>query len=139
MLLLAALPILAPIVHAETAIQAGQWEKTEKVTLNGRALPPRPQKICLEPGEASLERLLLITADEATARGCDRNVSATGPGQVKMSMTCPATDAEPAVSTTMDLKFTPTGYEGAGTVEVMSKEHEGKGTSQLSGQRLGDC
>lgn len=131
--------MLAPTVHAETAIQAGRWEKTEKVTLDGRALPPRSQKVCLEAGEASLERLLLITADEAAARGCNRNVSAAGPAQVKMSMTCPATDTEPAVNTTMDLIFTPTSYEGSGAVEVKAKGHESKGSSLLSGERLGDC
>jgi hypothetical protein len=135
----AVLSMLASMAHAETPIQAGQWEKTEKVTLDGSALPSRPRKICLKAGEASLERLLMITADEATARGCKSEVSAPGPGLVRMSMTCPANDTEPAISTTMDLKFTPTSFEGSGTVEVKAKDHESKGTSLLSGKRVGDC
>jgi hypothetical protein len=139
MLPIVVLSMLVTAAHAETPIQAGEWEKTEKVTLDGNALPSRPQKICLKAGEASLERLLMITADEATARGCTRSVSAPGPGLVKMSMTCPANDTEPAVSATMDLKFTPTSFEGSGTVEVKAKDHESKGTSLLSGKRVGDC
>jgi hypothetical protein len=139
MLPIVVLSMLVTAAHAETPIQAGEWEKTEKVTLDGNALPSRPQKICLKAGEASLERLLMITADEATARGCTRSVSAPGPGLVKMSMTCPANDTEPAVSATMDLKFTPTSFEGSGTVEVKAKDHESRGTSLLSGKRVGDC
>jgi hypothetical protein len=139
MLPIVVLSMLVTAAHAETPIQAGEWEKTEKVTLDGNALPSRPQKICLKAGEASLERRLMITADEATARGCTRSVSAPGPGLVKMSMTCPANDTEPAVSATMDLKFTPTSFEGSGTVEVKAKDHESKGTSLLSGKRVGDC
>jgi hypothetical protein len=136
----AALSLLAPMAHAETPIQAGLWERTEKVTLDGKELPSRSQKICLKAGEASLERLMLITADEAAARGCDRNVSAPGPGLVRMSMSCPASDAEPAVGAAMELKFTPTSFEGSGTEEIKAKDgHDGKGTSLLSGKRLGDC
>ncbi len=138
--LIAALSMLAPMAQAETPIQAGLWEKTEKVTLDGNALSPRSQKICLKSGEASLERLMLITADEAVARGCDRNVSAPVPGQVKMSMSCPASDTEPSIGAAMELKLTPTSFEGSGTVQIKAKDgHESKGTSQLSGKRLGDC
>jgi hypothetical protein len=137
---LAALSLLASMAHAETSIQAGLWERTEKVTLDGKASSPRSQKICLKAGEASLERLVLITADEATARGCDSTVSAQGPGLVRMSMSCPASDTEPAISATMELKFTPTSFEGSGTVETKAKDgHDDKGTSVLSGKRLGDC
>lgn len=139
MLPIAALSMLAPMARAETAIQAGLWEKTEKVTLDGRALRSRPQQICLKADEASLERLLMITADEAIARGCKSSVSAPGPGRVKMSVTCPENETEAAVSTMLDLKFTPTSYEGSGTVEVKAKGHESKATSLLSGMRLGDC
>ena len=40
----------------------------------------------------------------------------------------------------MELKFTPTSFEGSGTVEIKAKDgHDGKGTSLLSGKRLGDC
>jgi hypothetical protein len=138
--LAAALALFPPIAHAETPIQAGLWEKTEQVMLDGKESSSRPQKICLKAGEASLERLVLITADEATARGCKSSVSAPGPGLVNMSMSCPASDGEPAVGAAMALKFTPTSFEGSGTVEIKAKDgHEGKGTSLLSGKRLGDC
>ncbi len=128
------------MAHAETPIEAGLWEKIEKVTLDGNALPSRSQKICLKAGEASLERLVLITADEAAARGCKSSVSAPGPGLVSMSMSCPASDIEPAIGAAMELKFTPTSFEGSGTVEIKAKDGRGgKGTSLLSGKRLGDC
>lgn len=136
----AALSTIAAIAHAETPIQPGLWEKSEKVTLDGKATPAGPRKICLKPEEATLERLLLITADEATARGCTRSVTAAGPGGVRMSMSCPPGDNEPGVSATMELKFTPTTFEGSGTVEIKAKDgHVGKGTSLLSGKRIGDC
>jgi hypothetical protein len=132
--------VLVPTAHAETPIQAGLWEKTEKLTLEGKELAPRSHRICLAAGEASLERLVLITADEAAARGCTISVSVPGPGLVKMSMACPASDTEPAVDAAMELKFTPTSFEGSGTVETRTKDrHDGKGTSLISGKRLGDC
>ena len=58
-----ALSLLEAVAHAETPIEAGLWDRTERVILDGKALPSRSQKICLEAGEASLERLMLITAD----------------------------------------------------------------------------
>jgi hypothetical protein len=128
------------MAHAETPIEPGLWEKTEKVTVDGKELSPRSQKICLKAGEATLERLMLITADEAAARGCNNSVSAPGPGLVKMSMSCHASDTGPAIGAAMDLKFTPTSFEGTGTVETKAKDgHADKGTSLLSGKRLGDC
>jgi hypothetical protein len=137
---IAALSVLASVAHAETPIQAGLWEKTERVTLDDRTSSPRPQKVCLKAEEASLERLVLITDDEARARGCDRSVSAPGPGLARMSMSCPASDAEPAINASMELKFTPTSFEGSGTVEIKAKDgRENKGTSLLTGKRLGDC
>jgi len=134
-LLLLALP-----AQADIPIQPGLWEKIEKVTLDGKELSSRTHKICLGPGEATLERLVLITADEAAARGCSSSVSTQGPGLVGMSMSCPASDTEPAVGAAMELKFTPTSFEGSGTVEIKARDgYDGKGTSLLSGKRLGDC
>jgi hypothetical protein len=136
----AALSMLAPVAHAETSIQTGLWEKTEKVTLDGKEQSPRSQKICLKAGEASLDRLVLMTAEEAAARGCTISVASPGSGRVRASMTCPASDSEPAVGAAMELNFTPTSFEGSGTVEIRARDgREGKGTSLLSGRRLGDC
>ena len=137
---IAALSMLAPIAHAETPIQAGLWERAENVTLDGYSLPPRSQKICLKAGEANLERLMLITADEAMARGCHSNVSSPGPVLIRISISCPASDTEPAIVATMELEFTPTSFEGSGTVEIKAKDgRDSKRTSLLSGRRLGDC
>jgi hypothetical protein len=135
-----ALFLLVPMAQAETPVQAGLWERTEKVTLDGKELPARSHRICLKAGEANLERLVLITADEAAARGCNSSVSEQGSGLVRMSMSCPASDAEPAVDATMELKFTPTSFDGTGTVAIKTRNgDDSKGTSLLSGKRLGDC
>jgi hypothetical protein len=132
--------LLVPMAQAETPVQAGLWERTEKVTLDGKELSSRSHRICLKNGEASLERLVLITADEAAARGCKSSVSAQAPGLVRMSMSCPANETEPAIDARMELKFTPTSFEGSGTVEIKARDgHDGKGTSLLSGKRVGDC
>jgi len=134
-LLAAAIP-----ARADVSVQAGLWSKTETVTVDGTKVPSQPLSVCLKAGEASLERLVLITADEATSRGCDRSVSTPGPELVRMSMSCPASDSEPAIGAAMELKFTPTSFEGSGTVEIKAKDgHGGKGTNLLSGKRLGDC
>jgi hypothetical protein len=136
----AALSMFVPAAHAETPIQPGLWEKTEKLWLDGEAVPSRPDQRCLKASDASLERLLLLADDEASARGCKREVSAPGPEQVKMSLSCPASDAGPALSVTLELKYAPTSFEGLGTIELKDKDgHQRKGTSQLSGKRLGDC
>lgn len=110
------------------------------MTLDGKELSPRSQKICLKSAEASLERLILLTADEAAARGCNTSVSVPASGSVRMSMSCSATDAEPAIAAVMELKFTPTSFEGSGTMEIKAKNgREETGKSRLSGKRLGDC
>jgi hypothetical protein len=137
---IAVLLLVVPTAHAETQIQAGLWEKTEKMTLDGKEPSPRSHKICLKAGEASLERLVLITADEAAARGCTISVSVAGPGLISMTMACPASETEPAINATMELKFTPISFDGSGTVVIKARDgHDGKGTSLLSGKRLGDC
>ena len=110
------------------------------MTLDGKEHSPRSHKMCLPAAEATLERLVLITADEAAARGCTSSVSAQGPGVVRMTMSCPASDTEPAIGATMELRFTPTSFEGTGTVEIKAKDgYDGKGSSRLVGKRLGDC
>jgi hypothetical protein len=139
-LLMAVLPLLAAGARAETAVQAGLWQKTEKVTVDGRDQPSRPRSICLEPGEASLERLLMMNDDEAVARGCRNEVARPGPGIARMSMACPAKDDEPAVVATMEVRYTATSFEGTGSVEIKAKDGSAqKGMSVLSGKRLGDC
>ena len=126
--------------YADTSVQAGLWEKTETVTLDGTQVPSSPRSVCLKAGEASLERLLLINDDEAKARGCKSEITRPGEGQAVMTMSCPASDDEPAVEVSADVRFTPTTFEGAGKVSIKGKDgQERKGSSVLSGKRAGDC
>jgi len=132
--------LLAPAAWAETAVEPGLWEKTEKVTVDSRESPSEPRSICLKPGEASLERLVLINDDEAAARGCKSEVTPAGAGQVRMTMSCPASGEEPAVLATLDVRFTATSFEGTGSVEIKPKTGPTlSGKSILSGKRRGDC
>src|SRR5579862_816626 len=96
--------------QADTSVQAGLWEKTETVTLDGTQVPSNPRSVCLKAGEASLERLLLINDDEAKARGCKSEITRPGEGQAVMTMSCPASDDEPAVDVSADVRFTPTTF-----------------------------
>jgi len=126
--------------YADTSVQPGLWEKTETVTVDGTKVPSEPRSVCLKAGEASLERLLLINDDEAKARGCKSEITRPGEGREILSMSCPASDTEPAVDVSADVRFTPTSFEGAGKVLIKSKDgQERKGTSVLSGKRAGDC
>jgi hypothetical protein len=126
--------------HADTSVQAGLWEKTETVTVDGTKVPSQPRSVCLKAGEASLERLLLINDDEAKARGCKSEITQSGEGREILSMSCPASDTEPAVDVSADVRFTPTSFEGTGKVLIKGKEgQERNGTSTLSGKRAGDC
>jgi hypothetical protein len=125
---------------ADTSVQSGLWEKTETVTMDGTQVPSQPRSICLKASEASLERLLLISDDEAKARGCKSEITRPGEGQAVMTMSCPASDDGPAIDVSADVHFTSTSYEGTGKVVIKSKDgQERKGSSVLSGKRSGDC
>jgi hypothetical protein len=133
------LPMTLP-AHADTSVQAGLWEKSETVTVDGTKVPSQPRSVCLKAGEASLERLLLISDDEAKARGCKSEITQPGEGREILSMSCPASDTEPAVDVSADVRFTQTTFEGTGKVVIKAKDgSERKGTSVLSGKRAGDC
>ena len=126
--------------RADTSVQAGRWEKTETVTVDGTQVPSQPRTVCLKAGEASLERLLLINDDEAKARGCKSDITKPDAGRELLSMSCPASDTEPAVDVSADVRFTPTSFEGTGKVLIKGKgAPDRKGTSVLSGKRTGDC
>ena len=134
-LLAAAIP-----ARADVSVQSGLWSKTETVTVDGTKVPSQPLSVCLKAGEASLERLLLISDDEAKARGCKSEITQPAEGREILSMSCPASDSEPAVDVTADVRFTPTSFEGTGKVLIKGKDaHDRKGTSVLSGKRMGDC
>jgi hypothetical protein len=126
--------------HADTSVQAGLWETTETVTVDNTPVPSFPRSVCVKAGEATLERLLLIDDDEAKARGCKSEVTRPGDGRALMTMSCPARGDEPAVDVSADVRFTPTSFEGTGRVSIKAKDgHERKGSSTLTGKRLGDC
>lgn len=138
--LLIAAMVLAAAARAETAVEPGLWEKTEKVTVDSRELPSEPRSICLKKGEASLERLVLINDDEATARGCRSEAAPAGAGVVRMTMSCPASGDEPAVAAKLEVRFTATSFEGTGSVEIKPKGGPAQiAKSVLSGKRRGDC
>jgi hypothetical protein len=126
--------------YADTPVQPGSWEKTESVRIDGTQVPSSPRSVCLKAGEATLERLLLINDDEAKARGCKSEITRPGEGRVLMTMSCPASGDEPAVEVSADLRFTPTSFDGTGQVLIKGKDGpDRKGSSVLSGKRLGDC
>jgi Protein of unknown function (DUF3617) len=136
----ALLAMLAASASAETALQAGLWEKSEKVTAEGGKPSSRSSSVCLKSGEANLERLLMMSDDEATARGCKKEVTQPGKDVVRMSLSCPASAEEPAVTVRLEVRFTTTSFEGTGTVETKPKDGPAlTGSSALSGKRLGDC
>ncbi|MGE5150405.1 MAG: DUF3617 domain-containing protein [Rhodospirillaceae bacterium] len=132
--------VVALPARADTSVQAGRWEKTETVTVDGTRVPSQPRSVCLKAGEASLERLLLINDDEAKARGCTSEIVRPAEARVLMTMSCPASDSEPAVDVSADVRFTPTSFEGTGKVLIKGKGGpDRKGTSVLAGKRSGDC
>ena len=132
--------LLVSGAHADTAVQPGLWEKTEKVTLDGNALPARPRTVCLKANEASLERLVMINDEDARARGCKSEEMQPSPGTMRMTMSCPASDNEPAIEAAAEVRYTPTSFEGTGTVKMTAKDGQShSGTSVLSGKRQGDC
>jgi hypothetical protein len=61
--------------RADVSVQSGLWSKTETVTVDGTKVPSQPLSVCLKAGEASLEQLLLISDDEAKARGCKSEIT----------------------------------------------------------------
>lgn len=136
----ALLAMLAMSASAETALQAGLWEKIEKVTAEGGKPSSRTSSVCLKSGEADLERLLMMSDDEAKARGCKKEVTQSGKDALRMSLSCPANADEPAVTVRLEVRFTTTTFEGTGTVDTKPKDGPAQtGTSALSGKRLGDC
>jgi hypothetical protein len=76
-------------------------KRSEGVSVDGADLPARPRTVCRTAGDASLERLLMITDDEAKARGC-RAIARPGEGWTVIKMSGPASGNHPAVEATAD-------------------------------------
>jgi hypothetical protein len=133
--------ISAATAGAQTAIQAGEWETTEKTVMEGvQPMPPSSKKICLKADEAQLERLLFPTPDEMKQHGCKFEQGPKKTGMLVATLTCPPSDQTPGVTAKAEISFTQTSYQGAGQLDAADKSGTTiKGKSELSGKRLGDC
>jgi hypothetical protein len=118
----------------QTAIQAGLWEVTDKTTLEGmQPMPATSNKVCVKGGEAILERLLYPTPDDFAKHGCTFSPGPKQPGIFKATTVCPPTGEA-------EISYKPDSYEGLGQLTVKDKAGTTvKGSSVLSGKRVGDC
>ena len=136
-----AVSMIAAGAGAQTAIQAGEWETSEKTVMEGiQPMPPSSKKVCLKADEAQLERLLFPTPDEIKQHGCKFEPGAKKAGMLVATLTCPPNDQTPGVTAKAEISYTQTSYQGAGLLEAADKSGTTvKGKSELSGKRLGDC
>ncbi len=127
--------------YAQTAIQAGLWEVSDKTTLEGvQPMPSTSRKVCVKGGEAILERLLYPTPDDFAKHGCTFTPGPKQDGVFKATTVCPATDQTPGVTAEADINYKPDSYQGLGKLLVKDKAGTTiKGSSELSGKRVGDC
>jgi hypothetical protein len=96
--------------------------------------------VCLKANEAHLERLLFPTPEEVAQHGCKYEGGVKQPGVLRSSLSCPPTDEVAGIDAKAEITFTPTSYEGLG--QLLATDKAGttvKGSSVLSGKRLGDC
>ena len=128
-------------LRAQTAIQPGLWEVTDKTTLEGvQPMPATSKKVCVKGGEAILERLLYPPPEEFAKHGCSFTPGPKQAGLFRATTTCPATDDEAGVTAEAEISYKPESYEGLGQLTVKNKAGTTvKGSSVLSGKRIGDC
>ncbi len=133
---LAALP-----AQAQTAIQPGLWEVTDKTTMEGvQAMPSSSKRVCVKGGEAILERLLYPSPEDFAKHGCTFTPGARQAGIFKATTVCPATDQTPGVTANAEVSYKSDSYQGLGQLVVKDKAGTtAKGSSVLSGKRVGDC
>lgn len=126
---------------AQTAIQAGEWEASEKTSMEGvQAMPATSKKVCLKGADAQLERLLFPTPDEMKQHGCKYEEGPKKAGTLSATLTCPPADTVPGVTAKAEIAYTATSYQGTGQLEALdNKGTKIKGSSELSGKRIGDC
>lgn len=138
---IAATMLAAGPVLAQTAIQPGLWETTDKTTLEGvQPMPATSKRVCLKGGEAILERLLYPTPKDFAKHGCSFTPGPKQAGIFKATTVCPPTDQEPGVTAEAEISYKPDSYEGLGQLTVKDKAGTTvKGSSVLSGKRVGDC
>ena len=133
--------LIASPTYAQTAIQAGLWETTDKTTMEGvQPMPSTAKRVCIKGGEATLERLLYPTPDDFAKHGCSFTPGPKPAGLFKATTVCPATDQTPGVTAEAEISYKPDSYEGLGQLTVKDKTGTTiKGSSVLSGKRVGDC
>jgi hypothetical protein len=133
--------LLVGPARAQTAVQAGEWETTEKTVMEGvQPMPASSKKVCLKAEEAQLERLLFPTPDEMKQHGCKFDPGPKKAGMLVATLTCPPSDQTPGVTAKAEINYTQTSYQGTGQLEAADKSGTTiKGRSELSGKRLGDC
>lgn len=126
---------------AQTAIQPGLWESNDKTTMEGmQPIPATSKQVCLKANEAQLERLLFPTPEEMAQHGCKYQEGAKQAGMLRATLSCPPTDQIAGVDASAEITYTATSYEGLG--QLVAKDKSGtsvKGSSVLSGKRIGDC
>ncbi len=130
----------APL-YAQTALQEGLWETTDKTTLEGvQPMPSSTKRVCIKGGEATLERLLYPTPDDFAKHGCTFTPGPKQAGIFKATTVCPPNDELPGVTAEAEISYKSDSYEGLGQLTVKDKAGVTvKGTSALSGKRVGDC
>ena len=103
-------------------------------------MPATSRQQCLKASEAELERLLFPSPEEIAKHGCKYDGALKQPGVLQSSLSCPPADTAPGVDAKSEITFTQTSYEGLGQLLVKDKSGTTlKGTSTLSGKRVGDC
>lgn len=133
--------LIAGPTFGQTAVQAGLWETTDKTTLEGvQPMPATSKRTCIKGGEATLERLLYPTPDDFAKHGCSFNPGPKQPGTFKATTVCPATAETPGVTAEAEISYKQDSYEGRGLLTVKDKAGTTvKGSSILTGKRVGDC
>ena len=133
--------LAASTAGAQTAIQPGLWEVTDKTTMEGvKPMPETSKRVCVKGGEAILERLLYPPPEEFARHGCTFTPGAKQAGVFKATTSCPATDQTPGVTAEAEVNYKPDSYQGVGQLLVKDKAGTTtKGSSVLSGKRVGDC
>lgn len=129
------------MVHAETAIQAGEWEATEKTTMEGlEPTPATSKKVCLKGDDAKLERLFFPTPAEMKEHNCTYAEGPKKAGVLSATLVCPPSDVLAGITAKAEVTYSATSYEGLGQIEAKDKSGTTlKGNAVLSGKRLGDC
>jgi hypothetical protein len=138
--IVATLFVAGPVL-AQTAIQPGLWEVSDKTTLEGvQPMPSTSKRLCVKGGEAILERLLYPNPDDFAKHGCTFTPGPKQAGIFKATTVCPPTDETPGITAEAEVSYKPDSYEGLGQLTVKDKAGTTvKGNSVLTGKRVGDC